>query len=340
MILGTTITSFAGQWVQEGSNWKYKNDNGSYSAGWTWIDGKSYYFDQNGSMLSDTTTPDGYSVNKDGVWVVDGVIQTQDGNGEVATSNTDYNQQYPLKGYLESYFVQSPITGNTAWIWDRSNFVYESNNHMQYVLDLAIKDNNPTYLYSPVGIELAVLAKLTGYQTVGLDYDQDKVERLATEVRNFLNSFDWRNASDYEKSVQIAKRITQADYLSEEGTQYSYSCLVDGKANCEGYYDAASLLAACVGLPVRGLGSVNHIYPVFLVDDIWLAYEPTSKNDYFTIADVYMTTYYLSGVAQLTELGKFCSGTNYEIPTSVDGKFPNISYGIIHGEQAPFIKFK
>ena len=261
--------------------------------------------------------------------------------GTAITSFADtYDPQYPLKGQMESWFVQSPVTGTTAWKWDPSNFIYEADNHIKYVRDCAIRDNNPLYFFSPVGIELAVLAKLTDYQTTGVDYNSDEVERLAMEVRNFLNSFDWRNASDYEKSVQIAKRIRQANYLSEEGTNYSYSCLVDGKANCSGYTNAAYLLAACVGLPASGLGSASHIYPVFLVDGVWLAYEPTSKDDYFTIADVYAPSTILAGVPQMTPIGKYCEATNYKVPTSVDGKFPNITYGIIHGEQAPFIKFK
>lgn len=261
--------------------------------------------------------------------------------GTAITSFADtYDPQYPLKGYMESWFVTSPVTGTTAWKWDPSNFIYEADNHIKYVRDCAIRDNNPLYLFSPVGIELAALAKLTDYQTTGVDYYSDEVERLAMEVRNFLNSFDWRNASDYEKSVQIAKRITKAEYLDQEGTQYSYSCLVDGKANCNGYTNAAYLLAACVGLPASGLGSVSHIYPVFLVDGVWLAYEPTSKDNYFTIADVYAPSTILEGVAQMTPIGKYCEATGYEIPSSVEGKFPDVRNGVIRGENAPVIYFK
>lgn len=47
------------------------NSNGSEQGkmlkGWQWIDGYCYYFDPiSGNMLSDTTTPDGYTVNADG----------------------------------------------------------------------------------------------------------------------------------------------------------------------------------------------------------------------------------------------------------------------------------
>ena len=127
--------------------------------------------------------------------------------------------------------------------------------------------------------------------------------------------------------------------MDQEGTQYAYSCLVDVKANCSGYTGAARLLAACVGLPIDELGSISHTYPVFLVDNIWLSYEPTSKDDYFNVAEVYTPAFYLVGEPHLTPLGEYCKATGYQVPTTVEGRFPNISYGIIYGKQAPFIKF-
>ncbi|MDR2022890.1 MAG: hypothetical protein LBQ71_06465 [Hungatella sp.] len=261
--------------------------------------------------------------------------------GTAITSFADtYDPQYPLKGYMESWLVTSPVTGATAWKSDPENFLNESDNYSQYALDLVIANKNPLSLSYFRGRELAAIAKLTNYPTTGLEgVDKEKLEQLTTELRNFLNSFDWRNASDYEKAVQIAKRITKADYLDQEGTQYPYSCLVEGKANCGGYAWAARLLGACVGLPVEELGSVSHTYPVFLVDGVWLSYEPTSKDDYFNIAEVYTPAYYLAGEPYLTPLGEYCRATGYQVPTTVEGKFPNISYGIIYGKQAPFIKF-
>jgi hypothetical protein len=261
--------------------------------------------------------------------------------GAATTSFAEgYDPQYPLKGYMEPWLINSPVTGETAWKSDPHNFINEPVGPMQYALDLAIANKDPLSLSYFRARELAAIAKLTNYPTTGLEgVDQEKLEQLTTELRSFLNSFDWRNASDYEKAVQIAKRITRADYLDQEGTQYAYSCLVDGKANCSGYTGAARLLAACVGLPIDELGSVSHTYPVFLVDNIWLSYEPTSKDDYFNIAEVYTPAFYLVGEPHLTPLGEYCEATGYQVPTTVEGRFPNISYGIIYGKQAPFIKF-
>ena len=86
--LAMTGTAFAGTWKGgEGENqnkWWYDNGNGSYPSNcWQWIDGngdgtaESYYFDHNGWLLTDTTTPDGYTVNASGAWVQNGVVQTK-----------------------------------------------------------------------------------------------------------------------------------------------------------------------------------------------------------------------------------------------------------------------
>lgn len=80
-----SITALAGTWQpQENGQWKYLNDDGSYPVNcWQWIDNnadgiaESYYFDGNGYCLMNTITPDGYIVDINGAWVVDGIVQTQ-----------------------------------------------------------------------------------------------------------------------------------------------------------------------------------------------------------------------------------------------------------------------
>lgn len=55
---------------------------GEYLKGWHWLSGRSslglgrcYYFDENGWLYTNTTTPDGYTVNEDGFWMIDGEVQ-------------------------------------------------------------------------------------------------------------------------------------------------------------------------------------------------------------------------------------------------------------------------
>ena len=51
------------------SRWFYYGEDGVIKEGWVNSGGKWYYIYSNGVMASDTTTPDGYHVDKNGVWV-------------------------------------------------------------------------------------------------------------------------------------------------------------------------------------------------------------------------------------------------------------------------------
>lgn len=79
MALTLSMPVFAGEWKQDGTGWWYQNDDGGYpNNGWTWVDGRCYYFTPEGYCLINTQTPDGYMVDASGAWIVDGVVQTQD----------------------------------------------------------------------------------------------------------------------------------------------------------------------------------------------------------------------------------------------------------------------
>lgn len=82
--LALSITAFAGEWKQDTKGWWWDNGDGTYPKNaWQWCDGNGdgisecYYFDGNGYCLMNTTTPDGYLVDANGAWVVDGKVQTQ-----------------------------------------------------------------------------------------------------------------------------------------------------------------------------------------------------------------------------------------------------------------------
>ena len=82
MAAALSMPVFAGEWKQDDTGWWYQNDDGSYpNHGWTWVDGRCYYFTPEGYCLMDTQTPDGYTVDSSGAWTVDGVVQTQNPGG-------------------------------------------------------------------------------------------------------------------------------------------------------------------------------------------------------------------------------------------------------------------
>lgn len=59
----------AKQWVLAKGNWYYLDENGYMLTDWQEIDGKWYYLQEDGSCAINTLTPDGYRVDKDGVWI-------------------------------------------------------------------------------------------------------------------------------------------------------------------------------------------------------------------------------------------------------------------------------
>lgn len=85
LTLSLSFTAFAGQWHEDMAGRWYENDDGSYPVnGWHWIDenadglAECYYFNQKGYAITANGVAEGYNVNQDGAWIVDGVVQTKE----------------------------------------------------------------------------------------------------------------------------------------------------------------------------------------------------------------------------------------------------------------------
>lgn len=75
-------------WKQDSTGWWYVDVDATYPVStWKWIDenGKNehdgnsiaYYFNENGYLATNTVV-NGYTVNEDGAWTIDGVVQTME----------------------------------------------------------------------------------------------------------------------------------------------------------------------------------------------------------------------------------------------------------------------
>jgi hypothetical protein len=109
--MAASATVLAGTWRQTESGWWYDNGDGTFPNNtWQWIDGNNdgvaecYYFYGNGIMAANTITPDGYTVNADGAWTVDGKIQAKSVNGQ-AQSSTNANHQKTLQELYDENFA-------------------------------------------------------------------------------------------------------------------------------------------------------------------------------------------------------------------------------------------
>lgn len=73
------------QWIYSNGGWYYINANTRMASGWTWIAGsdgisRCYFLNPGpegsfGKLYTDAVTPDGFTVNGDGAWTVNGIVQ-------------------------------------------------------------------------------------------------------------------------------------------------------------------------------------------------------------------------------------------------------------------------
>lgn len=124
-------TAFAAGWTRgQGANstkWWYDLGNGQYygtpvsAAEWQWLDGdgngiaECYAFDEDGWMYGETTTPDGYTVNADGAWIVGGIVQTRTVTAGYSGTRSQVQQPDTAeKKILTAYFSKTGTTREAA----------------------------------------------------------------------------------------------------------------------------------------------------------------------------------------------------------------------------------
>ena len=154
--LFSCITSFAGQWQQDSYGWWYQTDDGTYLNN-GWVDGKCYYFSPDGYCLQNTQTPDGYMVDENGAWVIDGIVQTQNqppisdtykiGNLTLSTPNGFwfYEQKDTIFCMFASYDQQRAIAVYCSDIGVDPRANNYSEKYIDSVLDAAMINEGGAY---------------------------------------------------------------------------------------------------------------------------------------------------------------------------------------------------
>lgn len=230
-------TVVAGVWTKGISKdaWWYNNGDGSYlKDGWHWVDGNNdgvaecYYFDNNGWMLSNTKTPDGYNVNENGAWVNNGAVQTksvQTVNNQAQNTSVK-NSDAPLAKYLDTWMLRT---------------VYGT------ITDPKIARRGDIY-------DERVQEALTGVRSKDTLEEEDL--KVYNYVKDFLNSFDFEHATNREKLEQIKKSLKGTHY---EGSQpRGLTLMFERYGNCSAYSTYTVWMCRAVNVPFFIFGNSSH----------------------------------------------------------------------------------
>lgn len=195
--VGSVMTASAA-WLQEGSNWRYQNDNGTFQTG-TWFrdaDGRWYHFDNNGIMQK------GWFQDADGKWyflAYNGVMQV----GLIKVDNQVY-----YMGTSGDLFIGDMKIGNTTY-----NFgLYGTTNGQPSVPASATYGGNGNQSLNGGGGGSS--------STSGGDYTpstpEEKVDAAISDVKNVANSVENSTggkvkASVVETSVDVENKTASVE---------------------------------------------------------------------------------------------------------------------------------
>lgn len=268
---GNTFPTLAGQW-----QWQDVNGDGI---------SECYYYDDNGNMLTNTTTPDGYIVDSNGAWVVDGVVQTQgsaSGNstGTSVNHNAGYDPAHPLAGKIDEWNLRLP--------YQYIGPMYICNTNVQAMLTGQMDQ----YYAAPVGESVNPSTGTTIY-TSQEDYNYARMteQALYNWFCNWLNGMDFENMSEMDKAKEIQNVMAQVEFLTEDNEvgNSQYKILIEKKGACGACAVTATSLAKALGLKSAVSGTGNHAVYYIQVDGV--AYfgqnnelnlaVPTPDNVYF-----------------------------------------------------------
>lgn len=245
MTVGNIFPSFAGQW-----QWQDVNGDGI---------SECYYYDDNGTMLTNTTTPDGYTVDSNGAWVVNGAVQTQTSGtaSNTANHNAGYDPAHPLAGKVDEWNLRLP--------YNMVGPMYICNSNVQAMLTGQMDQ----YFAEPVGYYTDSMGNTI--HSTQEDYDRARAneQALYNWFCNWLNGMDFENMSEMDKAKEIQKVLASAEYeYGAESRDPYYSVLINKKGYCGEFAMTAMGLAKALGLKSAVSGTGNHAVYYIQVDGV------------------------------------------------------------------------
>lgn len=222
----------------------------SFAGEWQWIDGNGdgiaeCYYMENGTALTNTTTPDGYQVNETGAWIVDGVVQTQ-GTGQSSSGinhSANYDPAHPLATMVDKWNLRvTPETNNLNYYYIATENIHAMlTNQMEYYTDWYDIPWSKGYEEENKAEEYAIYKWLCDWLN-GMDFEHMTEMERAKEIQKVLGSIHYKVVSD--AMLQGKSRI--------------YYTLMNKEGQCADYAMLAKDLSTALGLKCVITGSANH----------------------------------------------------------------------------------
>ncbi len=226
--------AYADTWQQDETGWWCQNDNGGYYAdGWHWIDANGdgvsecYYFDSDGYLLTDTTTPDGYQVSADGAWTVNGILQRKSSG---PSSGSAVSQADALAIYQAAQERANTLDSLTARLDGAMGInMTVDGNTMSLPMTMSgtvqmkgVTSGNLSFLSTITVNFMGTDSTSTGFYTNGvyyMDTDGSKLS-MAMPLENMINQA--KNVLPSDSISADSFTYLQADSLSDGGWQLTY----------------------------------------------------------------------------------------------------------------------
>lgn len=239
----TAIPAFASGWQENETGWWYGTnaDNSTwYSNGWQWIDGNGdgiaecYYFDANGYMAENTVI-DGSSVDGNGAWTVNGVVQTKQVAAQTASWLGEYKTDSSTMAYREMIIDQMDDSGiyvtfndpkhayfsgligwSTLIPWQNQERTIASHN-------IPVEDR-----YMPKSWENRFSPQEDGFVTVDeiLEYCSDGTIKVTYQKKDSNGKVVHTDSAIFKKSRTIEEVTAEREYI-----QYINGTNADGTLN-------------------------------------------------------------------------------------------------------------
>lgn len=184
-VLSCPIRAFAGTFENTGDGWRYQKEDGGYAKSeWVLDQGQYYYLDQNGRMMANTTTPDGYLVAEDGSWVTERQV---------------------MGGYVRTPYDNLPYYYDPDW----RRYIFDENTDYAEVSDhnvlAAVRGIIPTSELSEMNRAVydEVCKFLTGFDYGASDYEKAKQVYEEITGRAVYHEGKYEQADDETYSILV-----------------------------------------------------------------------------------------------------------------------------------------